>query len=91
MALDKQRLTTLDHMVRKMGGIISVFEIRSDPVGNARFSAIRELMDVYHDMCSRALKEGKDFLDEKVELDDTEKERLKAAFEKVYGVPPSGL
>ena len=75
MALDKTRTVELDHMLRKMGGIVSVFEIRSDPVGNKAFSAFRDLMDVYLDAGTRGLKEGHDFLDAGVKLDDNDKER----------------
>ncbi len=91
MAIDKGRAAELDHMVRKMGGIISVFEIRSDPVGNPRFSAFRVLMDIFHSMCERSLKEQKDFVDEMVDLTEEEAEELKAAFEKIYGKPPSSI
>lgn len=91
MALDRGRATELDHMVRKMGAIISVFEVRSDPVGNARFSAFRTLMDVFHAMCERQLREQKDFVDEMGEFTDEDREQIKAAFEKIFGKPPSAV
>lgn len=91
MTLEKGRAAELDHMVRKMGGIISVFEIRSDPVGNPRFSAFRTLMDVFHAMCERSLKEQKDFVDEMAEFSEEEREEVKAAFEKIFGTPTSSL
>ena len=92
MSLDRQRAQQLDHIVRKMGAIASVFDVRSDPVGNKSFSAIREIMDVYVDLCGEALKKQKDFVDEGVTLDDEDsRERLKAAFERVFGVPPGSI
>ncbi|WP_339855684.1 hypothetical protein [uncultured Nisaea sp.] len=91
MALDKGRTAELDHMVRKMGGIISVFEVRSDPVGNPRFSAFRVLMDIFHSMCERSLREQKDFIDEMVDFTEEEREEIKAAFEKIFGKPTSSL
>ncbi|WP_420402647.1 hypothetical protein [Nisaea sp.] len=91
MALDKGRAAELEHMVRKMGAIISVFEVRSDPVGNPRFSAFRDLMDVFHAMCERQLNEQQDFIDAMGEMTEEETERLKVAFEKIYGKPPSGI
>ena len=78
-------------MVRKMGGIISVFEIRSDPLGNRNFSAMRDLMDVYLEVCTRSLREGKDFIDDGTELSDDDKANLKAALERVFGVTPDQL
>ena len=35
MPIDRNRATELEYMLRKMGGIISVFEVRSEPVENA--------------------------------------------------------
>ena len=92
MALDPQRAQELDHMVRKMGAIASVFEVRCDPVGNKNFRAFRDLMDVYVDLCAHSLKENKDFMDEGIDLDaeGNYRERLQSAFEAVFGVPPSG-
>ena len=78
-------------MVRKMGAIISVFDVRSDPVGNPRFSAFRDLMDVFHSICDRTLKEQKDFVDEMGEVTEEDAEQIKAAFEKIFGKPPSGI
>ncbi len=89
--MDPLRHKDLDHMVRKMGGIISVFEIRSDPLGNRNFSAMRDVMDVYLDACTHALKEGKDFIDDGMELTDDQKANLKAALERVFGVTPDQL
>lgn len=93
MALERQRAQELDHMVRKMGGIASVFEIRCDPVGNKSFRAFRDLMDVYIDMCSESLKGNKDFLDDGIDLDADEnsRERLKGAFEAIFGTPPGSV
>lgn len=91
--MDRQRAQQLDHIVRKMGGIASVFEIRSDPVGNSAFSAMREIMDVYIDLCGDALKNDQDFIDEGVNLDSGEgyRDRLRGAFERVFGVPPGSI
>jgi len=77
-------------MIRRMGGIASVFEVRCEPLGNKSFPAFRDLMDVYVDLCAAALKNEKDFLDEGISLDDDEaaRERLNAAFEAIFGVPP---
>jgi hypothetical protein len=93
VALERQRAQELDHMVRKMGSIVSIFEIRCDPVGNKNFRAFRDLMDVYVDACSGSLKADKDFLDDGPDLDADEnlRERLKGAFESVFGVAPGAV
>ncbi|MBL6598131.1 MAG: hypothetical protein ISP41_04510 [Alphaproteobacteria bacterium] len=93
MPIERQRAQELDHMVRKMGTIVSVFEIRCDPVGNKSFKAFRDLMDVYVDACGKTLAADKDFMDEGIDLDADEnlRERLRAAFESVFGVAPGAI
>lgn len=93
MPIERQRAQELDHMVRKMGTIVSVFEIRSDPVGNKGFKAFRDLMDVYVDACGKTLAADKDFMDEGIDLDADEnlRERLRAAFESVFGTAPGSI
>ncbi len=50
-------------------------------------------MDVYIDMCSESLKGNKDFLDDGIDLDADEnsRERLKGAFEAIFGTPPGSV
>jgi hypothetical protein len=90
VTIDRDRAQELDHMVRKMGSIASVFEMRADPVGNGRFGAFRYLMDAYVDLCGASLKADKDFIEEGLDIDGNEeiRERLKGAFQTVFGVPP---
>jgi len=80
-------------MVRKMGTIVSVFEIRCDPVGNKNFKAFRDLMDVYVEACGKTLAADKDFMDEGIDLDADEnlRERLRGAFETVFGTAPGSI
>lgn len=78
-------------MVRRMGGIVSVFEVRSDTIGDARFSAFRELMDAYMEVCAKALKQEQDFQETFGPIEDDDRERIRTAFEKVFGVPPGAI
>ena len=93
MPIERQRAQELDHMVRKMGTIVSVFEIRSDPIGSKGFKAFRDLMDVYVDACAKSLAADKDFMDEGLDLDVDEnlRERLRTAFENVFGTAPGSV
>lgn len=88
VAFDAGRMKELDMMVRRMGAIVSVFEVRSSTLGNKSFSAFREMMDVYIDMCSRELKSGKDFVENPPAPTTEDVERLNAAFERVFGRRP---
>ena len=88
MAFDANRLKELDNQVRRMGALSSIFDVRADSIGNKHFSAFRELMDLYVDMCARQLGEGKDFLDEGVAPTADDAERLNAVFERIFGRTP---
>ena len=43
-------------------------------------------MDVYIDMCSRELKQGKDYIEDGLHPTADDVERLNTAFERVFGV-----
>lgn len=88
MSFDAGRMKELDGMVRRMGAIVSVFEVRSSTVGCKSFSAFRELMDAYIDLCSRQLKEGRDFDEAGLAPNAEDVERVNAAFERVFGKRP---
>lgn len=88
MAFDAGRNRELDAMVRRMGAIVSVFEVRSSTLGNASFSAFRELMDVYIEMCARELKQGRDFAEGPLQPAGEDLERINAAFERIFGKLP---
>jgi hypothetical protein len=85
------RMKELDGMVRRMGAIVSVFEVRSGTVGNHAFEAFREIMDVYVDACGRNLRNGKDFVDDGVKLSSDDILKLNEAFTKVFGAEPAAL
>ena len=86
MAFDAGCMKDLDGMLRRMGAIASVFDVRSSTVGNKSFAAFRDLMDVYIDMCSRELKQGKDYIEDGLHPTADDVERLNTAFERVFGV-----
>lgn len=81
-------------MVRRMGAIVSVFEVRSSTLGNKSFSAFRDLMDVYIDICGRELKQGRDFAEGPLQMSEMsadDVERISAAFERIFGRRPDQL
>jgi hypothetical protein len=88
MTFDAGRMKELDGMVRRMGAIASVFDVRSSTVGNRSFAAFRDLMDVYIGMCARELKEGRDFVEGGVKPNANDVELAAVAFERVFGKRP---
>lgn len=85
MAFDAGRFKELDAMLRRMGAIVSVFEVRSSTLGNKSFSAFRDLMDVYIDVCARELKSGKDFAAGPVQPTAEDTQRIEAALQRIFG------
>jgi hypothetical protein len=81
----------LDGMVRRMGAIAAVFDVRSSTVGNQKFAAFREVMDVYIDASRRNLSRGHDFVEGGVKLNQQDMDRLNAAFERVFDANLQGL
>ena len=88
VAFDAGRFKELDAMVRRMGAIASVFDVRSSTLGNKSFSAFRDMMDVYIDLCTRELKQGRDYTESGLKPTPEDVERLNAAFERVFGKRP---
>lgn len=87
VAVEKVRHMELSHMVRKMGAIVSVFEVRSDPLGNRKFQAFRDMMDVYLHLANRTLSQDVDFVNEFPEVTEEDILRINAAYERVFGQP----
>lgn len=91
MTIDAVRMKELDGMVRRMGAIVSVFEVRSGTVGNHAFSSFRDVMDVYVEACGRNLRDGSDFVEDGVKLNSDDILKLHEAFTKVFGADPQSL
>lgn len=91
MSFDAGRFKELDAMVRRMGAIASVFDVRSSTVGDKSFSAFRDLMDVYIEVCGRQLKQGRDFGEGGLKFTATDVERINVAFERVFRCRPDQL
>lgn len=91
MAFDAGRFKELDAMVRRMGAIVSVFDVRSSTLGNKSFSAFRDLMDVYVELCARELRQGRDFDAGLLRPIAEDIERINAAFERIFGKRPDQL
>jgi hypothetical protein len=90
MTIGRERAQELDHTVRNMGAITSVFDLHVDPVGNERFGVFRYLMDACVDLRGASLKANKHFMDEGLDIDGNEeiRQRLKGAFQTVFCAPP---
>ena len=87
MAFDAGRFKELDAMVRRMGAIVSVFEVRSSTLGNHAFSAFREVMDVYIEICARDLKRGRDFAEGPVQPSAEDMKRITDAMKRIFSEP----
>ncbi|HEY9567872.1 MAG TPA: hypothetical protein VIR38_07270 [Thalassobaculum sp.] len=88
MPFDAARLKELDAMTRRMGAVASVFDVRSSTIGDRSFSGFRDLMDVYIELCRRRLKQGKDFIEDGVDITAEDAALIDAAFTRVFGRRP---
>jgi hypothetical protein len=91
LPLNITRQKELDILVRRMGAIVSVFEVRSTTAGNPAFTAFRELMDVYVDACQKTYEASKDFIDEGADYSEEHKQRAAAAFQRIFGQAPGAF
>lgn len=91
MAFHPMRTKELQGMVRRMGAVASVFDVRSSTIGDRHFNAFREIMDLYIMAAERNILEGHDFVDNSVKLNGEDIEKLNTAFTNVFGAPPQEL
>ena len=89
MIQDTKRAKELEHMIARMGGITSVFRVRSDSIGCSRFLAIQELMDVFIKVCQQTLAEKNDFCNETLKIDDKDRSDVTNAFKAIFGYEPT--
>ena len=89
MIQDLKRVKELENMITRMGGITSVFRVRSDSIGCSRFLAIQELMDVFIKVCQQTLAEKNDFCIETLKIDDKDRADVTNAFKAIFGYEPA--
>ncbi len=70
--MDAARKNELDALLKRLGSITAVFQMRADGVPVPQFRQIRELMDIYIAGGIRAINEGQDFLDHGIKLSEQE-------------------
>ncbi len=91
MIEDQSRLTDLQNMLKRMGGVSAVFRVRSEVIGFPGFQAFSELMDAYIELCRRNLAANNDFAKGQLVIDDQVRTELVPAFAKIFGQEPTQL
>ncbi len=76
-------------MVTRMGAVTSVFRVRSDAIGCARFLAFQELMDVFIKLCRQTMAEQNDFCKETLKVEDQDRTDVTNAFKAIFGYEPN--
>lgn len=89
MIEDQNRVTDLQNMLKRMGGVSAVFRVRSEIIGCPGVLAFSELMDAYIELCRRNLTAGNDFARGPLAIDDQMRTELVPAFVKVFGQEPA--
>ena len=88
MIEDLHRANDLDNMLKRMGGVSSVFRVRSETIGAKGFQAFSEMMDAYIELCRRNLVAKTDYDKEALAIDDQARTEIAMAFAKVFGQEP---
>jgi hypothetical protein len=86
---DVHRLTDLQNMLKRMGGVTAVFRVRSETIGAHSFTAFSELMDAYIELCRRNILAKTDPLKEPMAVDDQARSEVTLAFTKIFGQDPA--
>ena len=85
------RMTDLQNMLKRMGGVSAVFRVRSESIGCNGFLAFSELMDAYIELCRRNLTAQNDFAKDSLAIDDQARQEFVMAFVKIFGVEPQQI
>lgn len=70
--MDAVRKQELDAILKRLGSVTAVFQMRAEALPIANFARIRELMDIYIAGGIRAINEGQDFVYDGIKLSDQE-------------------
>ena len=89
MIQDLKRAKELEQMITRMGAVTSVFRVRSDVIGCARYLAFQELMDVFIKLCRQTLAEKDDFCFDTLKIDDKDRHDVTTAFKAIFGYEPA--
>ncbi len=88
--MDAARKQELDALLKRLGSITAVFQMRADGVPAPQFRRIRELMDIYIAGGFRAINEGQDFLDEGIKLSEEETRDVHRMLRDIFNIDIGG-
>lgn len=89
--LDAARRNELDGLLKRLGSITAVFQMRADGVPVPAFRRIRELMDIYIAGGIRAVSEGQDFLDHGIKLSEAEIVDVHRLMRDIFNMDVGGI
>ena len=89
--LDATRKAELDSLLKRLGSVTAVFQMRAEAIPVPKFRLIRELMDIYIAGGIRAISEGQDFIDQGVKLSDTETTDVHRLMRDVFNIDIGGV
>ncbi|HEX9462399.1 MAG TPA: hypothetical protein VGB82_07350 [Alphaproteobacteria bacterium] len=89
--LDAIRKNELDGLLKRLGSITAVFQMRADGVPAPAFRRIRELMDIYIAGGIRAVTEGQDFLDHGIKLSESEIVDVHRLMRDIFNIDVGGI
>lgn len=85
-ALDDVTLFELKRALSRMGVVITMVQTRMPTLGDARFGAFVELMDIYESACRAQLDKGVDFRANAIDLSDQQRTEVNVLVRRLFGL-----
>lgn len=87
--MDNVRKQELDAILKRLGSVTAVFQMRAEALPASGFARIRELMDLYIAGGLRAINEGQDFVHEGIKLTDEQARDLHKLMRDIFNIDVS--
>lgn len=84
--MDAARKQELDAVLKRLGSVTAVFQMRAEALPVANFGKIRELMDIYIAGGIRAINEGQDFVHDGIKLSDDETRDVHRLMRDIFNI-----
>lgn len=89
LKMDPVRKQELDAVLKRLGSVTAVFQMRAEALPASNFARLRELMDIYIAGGLRAINEGQDFVQDGIKLSDEETRDLHKLMRDIFNIDVS--
>lgn len=90
LKMDNVRKQELDAILKRLGSVTAVFQMRAEALPASNFARIRELMDIYIAGGLQAINEGQDFVHDGIKLTDEQTRDLHKLMRDIFNIDVGG-